>query len=125
MKIAWVVSEDVSYLNFLGRYIEDRGFLPKKFFHSDDCMTSLLTEEAPDLIIIADFSTHEKIDENVIEQITRINSSQSVITLSTIQLMALVQFELSHDHNELGLKTENQSMIRLTKAVKLIEALNL
>lgn len=122
MKIAWVVCEDVSYQNFLAAYIEDRGFLTKKFFLSDDCLTRLLSEEAPDLIIIADLLSNGK---DMIEQIMRINSTQSVITLSTIQLMALAQFELSHDHNELSLKAENHSMSRLTKAVKLIEALNL
>ena len=124
MKIAWVVCEDVSYQNILSRYIEDRGFLAKTFFQADDCLTSLLSEESPDLIIIADLKNEQK-EEDVIEQIMRINSTQSIITLSTTQLMALAQFELSHDHNELNLKTENQSMIRLTKVVKLIEALNL
>lgn len=124
-KVAWVVSENATYLNFLGRYVEDGGFIAKKFLSWEEMKDSYpeASGQSPDLILLHTLRNNARYQEKCINYVMQINPMQTLIPLSNVKLMATVQAESSFDHNEIGSRLRNMSQRRLVKSVSIINVL--
>ncbi len=119
--IAWIVADGLMQRQFLSKFINERGYVAKTFSSFEDLKWHFHSMDAPDLLVVYE----DKDGDYLSEQLKAFSPDQSIMVLSTVQLMAMRQFELSHDANAICLDPKKQSQDSLERALKWMQTLNL